>query len=167
MRAGGSPEGRTGVFAACVCGLPAALSASARWSRRVAPAEPGSGWFTCGPIRLFATVPERPRWRTLAGYLRVLGRGLEIWYISDVDDDLVTVGREYRDREPHRIAVPVEGNPENLVHRYPAVRGHLEELSFVGVRCPHGNPVAVTHLLDTERIAQILDGSFFDVLRAH
>src|SRR5260370_39975747 len=89
----------------------------------------------------------------------------EIWYISDVDDELVAVGREYRDRQPYRIAIPVEGNPENLVHRDPAVRGHLEEVRFNGDRRPHGNPVAVTHLLDAARLAQVLDGSSLDVLR--
>src|SRR5579872_5218046 len=160
MRVGGSPEERTGVFAACVSGLPVALSASAGSSRPVAPAEPGSGWVTCGPIRLFATVPEGLRWRILAGYGCVLGRGLEIWYISDVDDNLVAVGRDYRDRQPHRLAIPVVGNPVNLEHRDPAVRGYLEELRFDGVRRPHGNPVTVTHLLDAERLAQVRDGSF-------
>src|ERR1700747_3278827 len=135
-----------------------ALDGGASWA---------AGWFTSRPSNTAKATGGRDPGGKSANSIKVsISLTLEIRYISDVDNELVAVGREYRDREPHRNAVAVVGNPESLVHGDPAVRGHLEEVRLDGVRHPHGNPVAVTHLLDAELLAQVLDGPFLDVLRA-
>src|SRR5260370_25377512 len=85
------------------------------------------------------------------------GATLEFWYLSDVDNKLVAIGREYGDRYSHWIAIPVEGSPEYLVHYDTAVHGNLEEFRLNGVRRAHSDPVTVADLLDPQRVLQILD----------
>ena len=45
---------------------------------------------------------------------RPVGLVLRVWYVPDVDDELIAVGRENRDRHAQRCPRLVEGGTENL-----------------------------------------------------
>jgi tRNA-uridine 2-sulfurtransferase len=87
-------------------------------------------------------------------------------YVSDVHDELIPVGRENGDGQPHGRAGLVQRHPEQLEDLHPAVRGDLEEVSFGRVGDTHRDPVAVPDLLQAEGIREILRHPFLDVVRA-
>src|ERR1700746_1337959 len=91
---------------------------------------------------------------------RISSRGRDL---AVIHDELIPVCREYGDGEPHRRLVTVEGGPEYLEHRNPAVRGELEEFCLGRVRRAHGDPVAVADLADMQGSGQVLDGALFDI----
>src|SRR5271156_1933473 len=84
------------------------------------------------------------------------------WHFSDVQDELIPVGRVDRHGNPHRLSVTVVCRPGYLVHRDTAVGSQFEEVRLVRIRRTYGDPVAITDLTDAKCLGQVLYGALID-----
>src|SRR5215471_4305157 len=86
-------------------------------------------------------------------------------YFSDVDGELVPVGRVDADRQPDGHALLVERGAAGLDDGDAAVFWKPEERRFHVVRCSHRDGVTVAGLLDAQCPPEVFDGALGDIAR--
>src|SRR6516225_5290451 len=85
-------------------------------------------------------------------------------HVSNVDDELISIGREYGDRQPHRLSLLIERDPGYLEDGDPAIGGEIDEARFSRVGRPDRDQVAIPDLGEAEGLDQVLHGAFLDVV---